>query len=104
MSFEIIDCKSTEALQETTHVAHIEHQCNDCPHPILPGDFYQRKVYLVKLTLITQINRGITKFKNDNKITVYKNHDFCPGDRYDEEEEEPIVDDISYKKDSIEVA
>ena len=100
MSFEIISSRSNKRLETTEHIAREMHQCHECPHPIIPGDIYKRTVYLVKLIGITETDEEkISEIKNKKRITVYKYHYICPGDRYDEEEEEQGLDkDVSHQE------
>lgn len=64
-------------ISSTLQIAHIDHRCWRCPHPIDPGEYYKRDVWLT-------INPELEKAR---VIAIYKEHEECPGDRYEDEEE-----------------
>lgn len=65
-------------LRTYTRVAQKSHTCWRCPHPINPGEEYDAEV-------IVCTGKGA-----QCRLTVSKCHIWCPGDRYDDEEEPDI--------------
>lgn len=65
-------------LRTTWQVANVEHRCSNCPHPIDLGEYYKREVWLTVHPDLEPTPRV---------IAIYKEHEMCPGDRYEDEEE-----------------
>ena len=60
-------------LRQSYHVAHEYHQCAQCPHMILPGDRYEKEIYVAK---VPEYDLSF--------VRVIKSHIECPPDPWDD--------------------